>query len=185
MVSILLTKDSVMSDVTKTTEPIEPFMSSADGKRNSYTLNCLPTGQSMNYAACLWRQGVLSNPATNVPADWSACRTARGEGRCTAVEMRKEEEIAGFKDRNFIRKMTDAARKWIGTSTTFSSKPAPKVVATTSMLDAIGGAGSLADAISSASMPTPVVAMRRATMPSMLPGETPLQMMRRITNQGK
>lgn len=174
---------------------IEPITASADGKRNSFTLNCVPTGQSMNYAACLWRQGVLVTPNVKVPPDWNACNTARCGGECTALVMRKEEELAGksiyFKDRNFIRKITDSARKWLMPKTTFSSSfagkevPAePKVKRTSSMLDAMGDAGTFADAITEAAK-TPassplVAAVSRPATPVALTGESPLAMARRL-----
>jgi hypothetical protein len=48
-----------MSELSTT---IEPVSASADGKRNSHSLSCITTGQGMSYAACLWRQDVLSKP---------------------------------------------------------------------------------------------------------------------------
>ena len=186
--------DSVISNV----EPagaIEPITASADGKRNSYTLNCVPTGQSMNYAACLWRQGVLATPNVKTPADWSACNTARCAGGCTALIMRREEELAGksiyFEDRNFIRKITDTARKWLMPKTVFSSSYAGKEVpaaertkSTGSMLDSIGDAGDFADAITAAAKTptsTPLVAaVSRPIISVALAGESPLAMARRL-----
>ena len=151
----------------------------------------------MNYAACLWRQKLVSDPTINVPADWSPCAAARKVGACIAVSMRLEEEIAGkaiyFKSRGLLHKITDAARRWVMpkftgvklSSTTRSAEPAPKtkVIAKTSMLDAMGRAGDLSDAITHAAK-TPAVSpvVRRPVIPIVpaAPGETPLAMARRL-----
>lgn len=74
---------------------ILPISASVDGSKNMFFTRCAAIGQVMNYAACLWRQGVLANPKTRVPADWNACGEAAKCGRCAAVEMRREEELQG------------------------------------------------------------------------------------------
>lgn len=168
------------------TETIEPITASADGTRNMFTLKCVPLEQSMNYAACLWRQGVLSSPNTKTPADWAPCGTACRAGTCTALNMRQEEVLAGkaiyFQDRNVFRKVIDAAKQWImpsfGTTTPATKpKPAPKK----DMLDAIGSAGSFADAISvAAKTPASVPVARVIPMMVAQTGESPLQMARRM-----
>jgi hypothetical protein len=185
----------VMSDLVKTTaadEAIEPFASSADGKLNSFTLTCLPTEQSMNYAACLWRQGVLAKPDINTPADWSTCRTAAKTGACPALQMRQEEELAGksiyFRGRNLLRLAGEAASRWLMppiTSKRAAPPPPPKAVSRpTSMLDAMGRAGDLSDAVSAAAAshaasprapraPIPIVT-------AAFTGESPLAMARRL-----
>ncbi len=190
---------------SSTDETIEPITASADGKRNSYTLSCAPTGQGMNYAACLWRQGVLATPNVKTPADWAACDQARRSGTCTALEMRREEELAGkaiyFQDRNMVQRITAAAVRWI--LPTFRDKPAdrartpmpsgiekrPESVkprgAGMSMLDAMGSMGSLADAVTVAAKTAPSMPPAPRPVPVQvtavaLPGESPLQMARRI-----
>ena len=150
---------------------IEPITSSADGKRNGYTLFCDAKGQRMNYAACLWRQKVLDNPATKIPEDWQSCRTAACSGKCNANEMRQEEVLAGkslyFVCRDTFRKLADVAKEW---GVHFGSKPsvpAKQSIVTepvvrevkfvpvrreepASVLDALGSTSSLADAITAA-----------------------------------
>ena len=74
----------------------QPISVSADGRRNSYSRRCDVLGQVMNYAACLWRQEVLSKPDIRTPADWAPCSDAARCGRCHAVEMRKEEVLKGY-----------------------------------------------------------------------------------------
>lgn len=74
---------------------ILPITASADGRLNMYFSQCRVTSQVVNYAACLWRQEVLSNPKTKVPADWNQCGEAAKCGRCMTVEMRREEVLQG------------------------------------------------------------------------------------------
>lgn len=161
----------------------EPFAASADGKRNSYTLNCLATGQSMNYAACLWRQGVLEVRDIKHPADWAPCDKARCSGTCTALVMRKEEELAGksiyFRARDFVSSAIDRARAW--SMPRYGSKASVPVPAKRDMFDAMGDAGSLADAV------TAIAAKPASRTPVILPaaqvGESPLQMARRLAQE--
>lgn len=177
----------------QTDSPIEPLASSADGKLNAYTLTCAPLGQSMNYAACLWRQNVLATPNVKTPADWSGCDQARLNKTCTALLMRSEEVLAGksiyFRARGIVRQLSDAAREWFrpGAAGTKAPPTRPITMVPTpkpakSMLDAMGSAGDLADAISAAAKtpasppPAPVI----APAPVALEGESPLQMARRL-----
>lgn len=169
------------------TDTIEPITASADGKRNMYTLKCVPLEQSMNYAACLWRQGVLSVSNIKTPADWAPCGTACRAGTCTALNMRQEEVLAGkaiyFQDRNVFRKVIDAAKQWIMPSFgTTTPTPKPSIhMPKKDMLDAIGSAGSFADAISVAAKTSASVPVARV-IPVVVAqtGESPLQMARRM-----
>lgn len=185
----------VMTDLAATQEdtPLEPIAYSADGKRNSYTLSCTPTGQSMNYAACIWRQKVLDNPKTVTPPDWNTCKEARDAGRCIALQMRQEEELAGksiyFRCRKALSEASIAAREWImpGSTTRGGAprRPAPAPAAKPkTMLDAMGSMGDLGDAISAAAAtpasPPPAVRAPIPIMPVAQSGESPLQMARRI-----
>lgn len=176
--------------------PVEPIASSACGRTNAYTITCIPTEQSMNYAACLWRQKLISDPTINVPADWSPCAAARKVGACVAVGMRLEEELAGkaiyFTSRGLLHKITDAARRWVmpkiaaykSGSKTPSTPGATKFVAKTSMLDAMGSAGDLSDAITHAAKTSAVAPLvKRSFIPIAHvanTGETPLAMARRL-----
>ncbi len=199
-----------MTDLVDNDGPLEPLTYSADGKRNSFTLACTPTGQSMNYAACIWRQNVLANPKTITPPDWNVCKEARNEGRCTALIMRKEEELAGksiyFRCRKALSAASIAAREWImpkGAATSMphagsapaarrSAAPPALAVKPKTMLDAMGSMGDLADALSAAAATpavTPAAAVAaaptappppRAPIPTALAGESPLQMARRL-----
>lgn len=188
-----------MSDLQTTqaaevAEAIEPITSSADGQRNMHSLFCSARGQSMNYAACLWRQGVLNTPIpTKTPEDWNSCRTAACAGACVAMQMRKEELLAGksiyFRARQAVWRIathaSDITRKWAEPA--FAPKPksipgaAPK--AAKSMLDAMGSMGSLADAVTEAAKtPTaaPVAATKVIPIAIANTGESPLAMARRI-----
>lgn len=191
--------NDVPEQVTEPVEKIEPVTSSADGSRNSFTHSCAPTGQSMSYAACLWRLK-LAEDGTKMPADWMRCVDAKNAGRCQAVAMREEELLAGksiyFRERGLIEKAVHAARQWVmpvfGQKTTekrAAPAPAPArkpVKSSTSMLDAMGDAGSLADAVTAAASTrtdTPLEAVASQPVRPMavaLPGETPLQMARRL-----
>lgn len=202
-----------MTETKEIEVPIEPASASADGKRNAYTLSCVPTGQSMNYAACLWRQGVLSDPRTITPADWSACGGARRNCSCPALSMQKEEDLAGkaiyFKDRNLVRKIAGSVNDWFKSATAASKvapkpttssvaakvthySPAPKagIVGKTpglTTLDAIGNAGNLSDAIHAAaktpSSPPPAVKFSTSAVAVANTGESPLAMAQRIAAQ--
>lgn len=178
----------------------EPISASADGSRNARSLYCDFTSQSMNYAACLWRQGVLGKPNIKTPADWSPCLVARNCNRCTAMEMRSEEEVAGkaiyFTDRHALRTQV---RRWgdsipaviarvanpvIAAIKTVVKPSAPKPLAPKSMLDAVGSAGDFSDALTEAAK-APTAAPQPTRVQSPLPtpnraGESPLDMARRI-----
>lgn len=188
-----------MSDLTTDqSATIEPITSSADGTRNSYSLFCAARGQSMNYAACLWRQGVLSKPDVKTPEDWNSCRTAACSGNCAANNMREEELLAGksiyFRARLEARRMANnfgaAVRQWVMPAAT-SEKPArthaAKPAPAKSMLDAMGSAGTFADAVTEAAKTATEapITMTKAT-PAVVPivvantGESPLAMARRI-----
>lgn len=185
-----------MTELADTDNALEPLAYSADGKRNSFTLACTPTGQSMNYAACIWRQNVLANPKTITPPDWNVCKQAREEGRCTALIMRKEEELAGksiyFRCRKTIMAASAAAREWImPKGEPYPARPAAAhraAAAPKSMLDAMGSMGDLSDAVSAVARSPDAVATAPVKTPdaprprivTALAGESPLQMARRL-----
>ena len=191
---------------------IEPITASADGTRNGYTLFCDAKGQRMNYAACLWRQSVLDNPATKVPEDWNGCRTAACSGKCNAKEMRQEELLAGksiyFECRSTFRKLAEVAKEWGVNFVSKSSAAVKQSIMTeppkeifiqpktrhASTLDALGATSGLAEAITAAAteqskplekppvVSEPVAAKVSSSHFEPLPGETPLQMARRINS---
>jgi len=189
-----------MNDLVKTHsdgDVIESISASADGKRNSFIFACEPTEQSMAYAACLWRQKVLETPNVKTPADWAGCSTAAAHGRCAALQMRKEEELAGraiyFRDRNLVRKLTGSISKWLMPSivpkayTPAPAAPAPAPALAKkkgSMLDAMGDMGGFAAAVTEAAKtPASSPPTARATIPIALvsrAGESPLEMARRM-----
>lgn len=164
-------------------QTILPITASTDGRSNMYSSRCSVVGQVMNYAACLWRQEVISNPKTRVPADWAACGEAAKCGRCAAVEMRREEVLQGraiyFRSRTTgltIKQEAMALHKAEmnaaqGVATSYVSAPAPSekpraptqartppavaVKRASSMLDVMGEGGGYADALNAtASAPT-------------------------------
>lgn len=100
---------------------VMPVSAAADGKLNSYCMRCEAQGQSMQYAACQWRQGVLSKADIRTPADWAPCHEAARSGTCVAVHMRREEDTAG--QAIFFRKslrendpvVEMQPRKWVDT----------------------------------------------------------------------
>ena len=194
---------------------IEPLSASADGKRNGYTMFCDTKGQRMNYAACLWRQSVLENPATKIPEDWQSCRTAACSGKCNANAMRQEEVLAGksiyFECRSTFRKLADVAKEWGVNFVSKTSAPVkksimteppkeifvqPKPVQHASSLDALGATASFADAITAAAkeqskpvektiVSEPVAAKVSGSHFEPVAGETPLQMARRLNAMKK
>lgn len=163
-----------MSD---STSAILPITASVDGTKNMFYMRCSVIGQMMNYAACLWRQGVLTNPKTRVPADWNPCGEAAKCGRCPAVDMRREEELQGkaiyFRGRSTELTVKQQAVKFherdygpVSSITSVHSseatllprptyKPVPQPVVAVkrssgSMLDVMGAATDYAAAINSA-----------------------------------
>jgi hypothetical protein len=152
---------------------IEPISASADGTRNRHTMFCETTSQAMSYAACLWRQGVLGGINIKTPSDWAPCAAARVADTCPALNMRKEEELAGkaiyFKDRNALR----ASPRWgeskvpatFAPASSEGSRPAARPAPTKSMLDVIGTGGDLADALTAVA--------REQKTPATLPPATP------------
>ena len=189
-----------------TDETIEPITASADGTRNAQSLTCPKLGQSMNYAACLWRQSVLSKPDIRTPADWAPCAGAARSNECTALQMRREEELAGraiyFRDRQ--RAITEARQQWIMPAIGRRADPGPAAAAPAAparpahALDALAGAGGYADALSiaakqQASAPAPSTPVAAPATPTpapaaapalqVLPGESPLDALRRMRAQ--
>ena len=186
----------------------EPITASADGKRNAYSIRCESVGQVMNYAACLWRQGVLSKPSTpgipdiRTPADWSPCAEAAKRGQCVALQMRKEEEVKGysiyFQDRSIVRRTADAAIKWVAPAIAPIKQAAKRVKKEVQAItapapakkevikhasDRLVAEASYADAINAMAKETaPVeekVGVPAAAPIQMLPGESPLEYIRR------
>lgn len=172
---------------------IHPLSASADGKRNAFSRRCEVLGQTMNYAACLWRNGVLERDDIKAPADWEPCRNAMRCGTCNSANMRREEVLKGhsiyFKDRSVLASIKDAARTWLGmdyftkkpgtagsvtillgtrrTSTPAAPAPAPKPKR--DVFDAMGDMGSYADAITAAASSAPVSAPRIEVPPTPSP----------------
>ena len=186
-----------MTDLVEKT--FESASASADGTRNSFTLFCEFTSQSMNYAACLWRQGVLAKPDIKTPADWAPCTQARNCNRCTALEMRSEETLQNkaiyFVDR--AAKLAPVSTWGVRTKPIYSSSPAPaapvkrtepkRSAAPVSMIDAMGSVGDFAAAISipetpiAAPPPRPApIKVQAAPIMMSQSGESPLQMARRM-----
>jgi hypothetical protein len=192
--------------MTDTTQPPEPTVytiaQSADGSLNSYSLGCTFNGQRMNYAACQHRQTLLDKGDVKVPADWGGCRTAARAGNCVALDLRKEEVLAGkaiyFEPRSWLRAQAEKARRWVNpweqtqnTPKAARPAPAPAPKPATDVFDGLGS-NSYADAINAMARPgtnppPPAPALRPVAPPNppaaparALPGESPLQMARRL-----
>lgn len=186
---------------------IVPLSSSPDGQLNSFCMRCDAKEQSMHYAACLWRQGVLSKPDVRYPTDWASCKDAAGQGNCVALIMRKE-EIAAEQSIYFRKALRDShaiaepKRSWhssayekvksvvasVADSVASVTRPAPPAPSKPrDVFEAMGGTGSYADAISSMVAtgahrdgPAPAPTAAPAPAPTAMPGESPLAMARRI-----
>lgn len=174
---------------------------SADGKRNRYVLHCSVMTQSMNYAACLWRQNVLSAPNIKTPADWEPCKQARCAGNCKALELRQEELLKGesiyFEDRERPT-VTAPARKWVDSAWNVAKTTAARVASVVlptptptpapvkkDVFDVMGDMPSYAEAINKAaeapSVPSvPIVEPKPVTPFKAMQGESPLQLARRL-----
>lgn len=110
-----------------------PISHSADGKLNAYSHRCDVVSQMMNYAACLWRINVLSDPSIRTPADWAGCTEAKRTCRCPAANMREEEVLKGHSI--YFRSREEVRKTWMPTSVWTPSKP------TASKFDAIAQGG--------------------------------------------
>jgi hypothetical protein len=161
-----------------------PFSESANGKTNSFCLQCKKVEQAMNYAACLRRIEVVKS-GLDVPKDWAVCDQAVRFGACIANDMRQEEELAGkslyFRAREAIQAAADAARKWFMPGDAKATPaPARGRRKSTNALDALDDAGSLADALTAAASAPPARTVPIKPLPIAQVGETPLQMARRL-----
>jgi hypothetical protein len=175
----MVTDRTVMTDTQ-----IHGVEKSASGKENGYIHQCTVVEHHMSYAACLSRIDAIK--AGKGMADWKPCEVAMSQRTCRAVQMREEELLKGkaifFTPRGAIEKAISSAREWISS---WNKKAAPEPVAAPrkprDMLDAMGELGSFADAISTATAPT----LPTAPVLVALPGETPLQMARRLAGERK
>lgn len=138
-------------------EKIWPVSASADGSLNSHCLRCAVTGQGMGYAACLWRQNVLTKTDVRVPADWIGCRDAAASDNCVALRMRREEILADkaiyfrerVKDQSVV---TEPKRKWIDSlrelpkkvAAIFDPAPAPRAKPAVDEFDVMAAASDMA-----------------------------------------
>lgn len=159
MTAITLPKRPDLTDIV-------PLSSSPDGQLNSFCMRCDKQEQTMSYAACLWRQGVLAKPDIRTPSDWAPCGEAARHGACVALMMRQEEVAAEqaiyFRKRNSeAHPMAEPKRSWhssalakVGTVVRAAADtvrgittPAPKPAAPRDALDAMGAMPSYAEAI--------------------------------------
>lgn len=179
-----------------------PLAASLSGK-NMHIIQCDPVGRGMQYASCLARQSALNTPGVKVPEDWKECGRHKTHGVCEAVKMRAQELAAGCS--MFFRESgaptAPVSRRW-GEAPIVRAKPkwnpddnvatkpvrSPVVARTAapapkpkpeqaSIADAIGKAGTYADAINkmAAEQPKPVaivVTKPQAAPPQLLKGTT-------------
>jgi hypothetical protein len=167
----------------------------ASGKLNGQILHCAGHSRSMSYAACLARLKAIDEKEQGIPADWSECGQHRRSGQCQASKMRDEELTAckplyflkrGALSTGFMALASKAASGWKkGELTVVAARPG---VGKSSFLDHIAKTD-YAAAINAAS-PTGTAPLAPVLKPSIpvafappiqaLPGESPLQMARRI-----
>lgn len=171
----------------------------ASGKLNAQTLHCSGHSRSMSYAACLARLKANDEKEQGIPVDWTECGQHRRSGQCNAAKMR-DEELTACKPLYFVERgvaaVTDlatAAVKWVTSPAAGMKKGELKVVGSGKGASALDHLAKVdyAAAISAAAIQP---AMQKATPASMaapspaaihafiqaLPGESPLQMARRI-----
>lgn len=184
---------------------IVPLSSSPDGQLNSFCMRCDAQEQTMSYAACLWRQGVLAKPDIRTPSDWAPCGEAARHGTCVALMMRAEEQAAEqsiyFRKRNNeAHPLVEPKRAWhtpvfgsikktISTvaDTVLSigrATPAKPRDAIEAMTDSGGYAAAISSMVEEGAHVQPEVApappVPAMPAPAALPGESPLAMARRI-----
>lgn len=179
----------------------EPIAASADGARNAFYLRCQIVGQNRPYAGCIAR----CNGGTNLDAD---CTSAIKGMNCPAQGMRKDEELQGralyFIERVKTPGATSSA--WVegkkpATGGVVTAKPTAKVgepVGLFSMPLDFSHAVAVAVAEHAAQSPVTVTVTPPAkpapqeSQPSqpraavtklqLLPGESPLDALRRTRN---
>lgn len=181
----------------------EPLSASADGTRNMYFFTCTVIGQSVNYAACLWRQGCLEKPDIKTPESWEDCRKGAKCNSCPALSMRKEEEVKGhaiyLRAASFPKTGTKA--RWCErktetpTTTVRTSTPAiAPARKAQSIFDGLDGGEDMSLAIteSNAEHNKPVASEEAPSTPvdtkstpkfDIRPGESPLAAMRRMNKE--
>lgn len=162
--------------------PFQPTLADcASGKLNAQTLHCTGHSRSMSYAACLARLKANDNKERDLPADWSECAQHRRSGNCNASKMR-DEEIGACKPLYFVKRgvtdLVQAAVKWVS-----SPKKSAAPSRGSSALDHLPKVD-YAAAINAAAA-QPAIRPPSSIQPAMqaLPGESPLQMARRIFAQ--
>lgn len=166
-----------------------PPADSANGRLNGYMHHCNIVAHSMYYAACLARIDAVNDKAVRLPQDWQDCAGACRTRTCQSAKMREDELAQGkaiyFIERSAIQAITHKAREWIDSwkegVEKVVSKPKPK---TKSSLDGMVDASkmSLGDALNAALGGELSKPIDRPTITA-LPGETPLQMARRLAAQ--
>jgi hypothetical protein len=182
-----------------TNTPFQPTLAdSASGKLNAQTLHCTGHSRSMSYAACLARLKANENKEPDLPADWSECAQHRRSGNCNASKMR-DEELTACKPLYFVKRGAvetfmalahKVASGWKkGELPLIAARPA---AGKSSYLDHIAKtdyaaaitAAAIQKPIQAATTP-PVMAVAKPIQPAIqaLPGESPLQMARRIAAQ--
>lgn len=183
-------------------DEVYPPSASALGSNAHHITGCPVVGQSQPYCACLKRLEAFETGVMTTEGDsHHDCRRAWGGPRCAAYVMKNEEAVAGKALYYINRKklqafngtviVTDRPAKLVSpavsdvrpTSAPTQPKPATAPVAplTASYADAINAT------MQTLSSPAPVVQAAPAetpTRPAMLPGESPLDYIRRIKAQG-
>lgn len=163
---------------------------SADGRRNAYYIHCEVAGQYRPYAACLnlcnERKGGRLEPI------YADCSVAIGKKRCPALTMRANEKEAGkalyFVER--VREVTtdviDRVQQFVSGSTHSTKAPLEFNTSNKSPVKKSIDTGTYADAINAAmKTETPAAPVVPTVKVEALPGETPLEMARRLLGQGK
>lgn len=174
-------------------KPVLGIEKSASGIENRHIFCCEAQGQHMLYASCIARLGAIDAPNVRVPDDWKSCERHRQHGVCKASVMRQEELLQGksiyFVSRSELETAAQTMRKFMLPPIPLAPKlKSVKAAKTTGVaLDAMGDLGSYADAINAvADVPAkpvfkvPDTPVPSRPMPVALPGETPLQMARRL-----
>jgi hypothetical protein len=165
---------------------IRPITASASGRENGFLHHCKVVEETMFYASCLGRLAVLQDATQRTPKDWTECARACQHGICPAQRMREEELLKGkaiyFSPRGILAKILDPGRTWIAGPTRRDVKEVES--GPTSALTAIErmGRSSYAEVLTTSAAITPRPPKRVVVA---LPGETPLQMARRIAAENK
>lgn len=172
-----------------------PAEASADGKRNSWIVHCDVVQHAKAYCVCIHL--CKQRKEGRLPTQYADCSAAIGKKECPALKMRKEELAEGhaiyFRERPTIGVISEAkaqslfvpsANSPVTKPTPVAAKPAPvSSKGRGSVLDRIddgGYAKAISRAIENELKPKAVAPAPKVENVATIPGESLLDMARRL-----